>query len=157
MAISLFSVRDISYHAYHALTLCDVARRARLSILSFIHFVKNYPVNIVISTSRLLTCANRTTARRFWFRQSATKWVETLRPKWTFDVFRTSKREKITFPPPSPPFNVVPLFELPLEDKKHPNFEWRGQGRGVDSYVSEVTLFEYNVSTILSPIVGSSY
>ena len=47
-----------------------------------IHFVKNYPVNIVISTSyRLLTCANRTTARRFWFRQSATKWVETLRPK----------------------------------------------------------------------------
>ena len=65
MAISLFSVRDISCHAYHALTFCDVARRARLSILSFIHFVKNYPVNIVISTSRLLTCANRTTARRF--------------------------------------------------------------------------------------------
>ena len=27
------------------------------------------------------------------------------------------------------------------------------QGRGVDSYVFEVTLFEYNVSTILSPIV----
>ena len=74
-----------------------------------------------------------------------------------FDVFRTSKREKITFPRPSPPCNVVPLFELPLENKKHPNFEWRGQGRGVDSYVSEVTLFEYNVSTILSPIVGSSY
>ena len=70
-----------------------------------------------------------------------------------FDVFRTSKGEKITFPPPSPPCNVVPLFELPLENKKHPNFEWRGQGRGVDSYVSEVTLFEYNVSTILSPIV----
>ena len=40
-----------------------------------------------------------------------------------------------------------------LEKKKHPNFEWRGQGMGVDSYVSEVTLFEYNVSTILSPIV----
>ena len=74
-----------------------------------------------------------------------------------FDVFRTSKREKITFPRPSPPCNVVPLFELPLENKKHPNFEWRGHGRGVDSYVSEVTLFEYNVSTILSPIVGSSY
>ena len=69
-----------------------------------------------------------------------------------FDVFRSSKGEKIAFPPPSPPCNVVPLFELPLENKKHPNFEWRGQGRGVDSYVSEVTLFEYNVSTILSPI-----
>ena len=157
MVISLFSVRDISCHAYHALTLCDVARRARLSILSFIHFVKNYPVNIVISTSRLLTCANRTTARRFWFRQSATKWVETLRPKWTFWRFPDFKRGKDEFPPPSPPCNVVPLFELPLENKKHPNFEWRGQGRGVDSYVSEVTLFEYNFSTILSPIVGSSY
>ena len=70
-----------------------------------------------------------------------------------FDVFRTSKGEKIAFPPPSPPCNVVPLFKLPLENKKHPNFEWRGQGRGVDSYASEVTLFEYNVSTILSPIV----
>ena len=64
--------------------------------------------------------------------------------------------DKMTWdtPPPSPPCNVVPLFELPLENKKHPNFEWRGQGRGVDSYVSEVTLFEYNVSTILSPTVA---
>ena len=52
-----------------------------------------------------------------------------------FDVFRTSKGEKIAFPPPSPPFNIVPLFELPLENKKHSNFEWRGQERGVDSYV----------------------
>ena len=72
-----------------------------------------------------------------------------------FDVFRTSKGEKIAFPPPYPPCNVVPLLKLPLENKKHPNFEWRGQGRGVDSYASEVTLFEYNVSTILSPIVAS--
>ena len=70
-----------------------------------------------------------------------------------FDFFRTSKGDKRAFPPPSPPCNVVPLFELTLENKKHPNFEWRGQVRGVDSYVSEVTLFEYNVSTILSPIV----
>ena len=73
-----------------------------------------------------------------------------------FDVFWTLEGEEIAFPPPSPPCNVVPLFELPLENKKHPNFEWRGQGRGVDSYVSEVTLFEYNVSTILSPIVGTA-
>ena len=73
-----------------------------------------------------------------------------------FDVFRTLEGEEIAFPPPSPPCNVVPLFELPLENKKHPNFEWRGQGRGVDSYASEVTLFEYNVSTILSPIVGTA-
>ena len=39
-----------------------------------IYLLKNDPVNIVISTSyRLLTGANRTTARRFPFRQSAIK------------------------------------------------------------------------------------
>ena len=39
-----------------------------------IYLLKNDPVNIVITTSyRLLTGANRTTARRFRFRQSATK------------------------------------------------------------------------------------
>ena len=27
------------------------------------------------------------------------------------------------------------MLEQPLENNKHPNFEWRGQGRGVDSYV----------------------
>ena len=43
MAISLFSVRDISCHVYHALTLCDVVRRARFSILSFIK--TKYKVN----------------------------------------------------------------------------------------------------------------
>ena len=43
MAISLFSVHDISCHAYHALRLCDVARRARFSILSFIE--TKYKVN----------------------------------------------------------------------------------------------------------------
>ena len=38
------------------------------------YLLKNDPVNIVISTSyRLLTFANRTTARRFQFRQSVTK------------------------------------------------------------------------------------
>ena len=55
--------------------------------------------------------------------------------------------------PPSHPGNVVPLFELPLENNKHPNFEWRGRGGVWILMFSEVTLFEYNVSTILSPIV----
>ena len=41
----------------------------------------------------------------------------------------------VAFPPSYLPYNVVPLFELPLENNKHPNFEWRGQGRGVDSFV----------------------
>ena len=74
--------------------------------------------------------------------------------KGLFNVFLTSKREKIALsPPPSPPYNVVPLFELPLENNKHPNFEWRA---GVWILLfSEVTLFEYNVSTILSVIVDA--
>ena len=49
--------------------------------------------------------------------------------------FSDFKREKYSFSPPFPPCNVVPLFELPIENNKHPNFEWRGQGRGVDSFV----------------------
>ena len=48
------------------------------------------------------------------------------------------------------------MFELPIENNKHPNFEWRGQGRGADSFVLKVTLFEYNVSTILWPIEGEN-
>ena len=55
--------------------------------------------------------------------------------KGLFDLFLTSKEENITFPPPSPPCNFVPMFELSLENNKRPNFEWRGQGRSVDSYV----------------------
>ena len=47
----------------------------------------------------------------------------------------TSKGENIAFPPPSHPCNVVPMFKLPIENNKHPNFEWRGQGRGEDSFV----------------------
>ena len=38
------------------------------------------------------------------------------------------------------------------------HFEWRGQRRGVDIVLSsEVTLFEYKVSTILSPIVANIF
>ena len=52
-----------------------------------------------------------------------------------FKVLLTSKGGNIAFPPPSPPCNVVPMFELPIENNKHPNFEWRGQGRAADSFV----------------------
>ena len=77
---------------------------------------------------------------KYWFfsfydLQSATEWVETLRPTWTFWCFPDFKRGKASFLSPIPSCNVVPLFELPLKNKKHPNVEWRGQGRGVDSYV----------------------
>ena len=54
---------------------------------------------------------------------------------WAFYVLLTSKGEVIAFPPPSPPSKVVLMFELPRENNKHPNFEWRGQGRGTDSFV----------------------
>ena len=64
--------------------------------------------------------------------------------KGLFDIFLTSKEENIAFPPPSPPFNVVPLFELPLENNKHPNFEWRGQGRGVHGFLINV-LWSYPI------------
>ena len=65
----------------------------------------------------------------------------------------TSKGENKAFPPPSPPCNVVPLFELPIESNKHPNFECRGGGGVWILLFFEVILFEYNVSTILSLIV----
>ena len=39
------------------------------------------------------------------------------------EVLLTSKGENKTFPPPSPPCNVVLLFKLRTENNKHPNFE----------------------------------
>ena len=47
---------------------------------------------------------------------------------------------------------VVLLFKLPVENAKYLNFEWRGTGVGCGLFCFEVTLFEYNVSIILSPI-----
>ena len=31
--------------------------------------------------------------------------------------------------------NGGPMFDQPIENNKHCKFEWRGQGRGVDSFV----------------------
>ena len=47
-----------------------------------------------------------------------------------------------------------PLFKLRIKNNKHPNFEWRGEGTSENKKIPTPTLFEYNVSTILSPIVG---
>ena len=66
---------------------------------------------------------------------AATKLVETLRPKGLSYVSLTSKGENKAFLPPSSPSNVVPLFELPVENNEHPNFEWREGGEDVDSFV----------------------
>ena len=43
-------------------------------------------------------------------------------------------------------------YKLPVENAKHLNFEWRWSRVGRELFCSEVTLFEYNVSIILSPI-----
>ena len=57
------------------------------------------------------------------------------------------------FPLPLPSCNVtvVPLFELPIENNKHPNFEWRRGGRGVyhfalQSYAIRVQLLSQQFS-----------
>jgi len=54
-----------------------------------------------------------------------------------FYVLLTSKGGNIAFSTLSPPFNVVPIFKLLIDNNKHPNFERRGQGRGADSFVLE--------------------
>ena len=56
------------------------------------------------------------------------------------DVFL---KGKIKLSLPHPPCNVVLLFELPVENNKHPNFEWKGGGGVWIVLFSEVTLFDY--------------
>ena len=71
--------------------------------------------------------------------QSATKWVETLRPKLGFFHFTDFKRVKYSFSSPIPSMQccatVWATCTYRQEHNKHPNFEWTGQGRGVDSFV----------------------
>ena len=47
----------------------------------------------------------------------------------------------------------MPLFQLPTEDNKDPNCGWSGVERGGDFCFSEVTLFEFNVSTIILSLI----
>ena len=70
-----------------------------------------------------------------------------------FYVLLTSKEGNIAFPPPCPLCNVVPLFELPTETHT-PTLNGGDRGGVWILLFSEVTLFEYNVSTILLPIVA---
>ena len=66
----------------------------------------------------------------------------------------TSKEENKAFPTPPPPRDVVPLFELPAANRKHPNFEQSEWGKGVDCLFSEVTPFEDSISKIFPAIVA---
>ena len=72
--------------------------------------------------------------------------------KWAF--LRYFKRRKYRFSSPVPSMQSVPMFELPKENNKHPNFEGGVRGGKRVLLFSEVTLFENNVSTILLPIVA---
>ena len=54
---------------------------------------------------------------------------------WAFLRFTNFRRRKYSFSSPIPSLSVVPIFELPIGTNKHPNFEWRRQGRGADSFV----------------------
>ena len=90
--------------------------------------------------------------------QLATKLVDTLCPKGPLWRLPTYAGENKAFPPSPPPSNVVRRFKLPVENKKkHPNFEWRGEGgRGLDCFVllSYPFFSEHNASIIMSPIVA---
>ena len=72
--------------------------------------------------------------------------------EWAF--LRYFKRRKYRFSSPIPSMQSVPMFELPIENNKHPNFEGGVRGGKRVLLFSEVTLFENNVSTILLPIVA---
>ena len=48
-----------------------------------------------------------------------------------FAFYWLQKEKKIAFPPPSPPCNVLPMFELPTEKKKQtPQLWMEGTGEG---------------------------
>ena len=114
------------------------------------------PPSPVFDPSRKGSVSQTAAGYRTYNRQQNELTHFSLKGLFDVDVFLTSKGENIAFPPPFSPSNVVPLFELPLENNKHLNFECRGQGRVWIVLFSEVTLFVYNVSTILWAIVGVS-
>ena len=74
-----------------------------------------------------------------------------------FDVFLTSKGKNIAFSPPPPPPPIHPLHEMCRCSsylKKTITLNGGDRGGVWIILLSEVTLFEYNISTILSPIVA---
>ena len=103
-----------------------------------IYLLKNDPVNTVSSTSyRLLTAANRRTARRFRFRQSATKWVETLHPKLGFFyVLLTSKGGNIAFLPHPLRAMLCPCSVATYRKQHTPQLWMEGTGEGCRFFCS---------------------
>jgi len=69
--------------------------------------------------------------------------------------FLRLKGENLALPPPYPPCTVLPLFELPIENKLTPNLNEGDRGGVWISLFSEVTLLEYNDSTNFRPMSES--
>ena len=90
---------------------------------------------------------------QFWSLNRRQNELRHFAQNWAFLRFINFKRRNIASPPPpSPPCNVVPLFQLwlPIENNKHSNFEWRGQGRGADSFVLRIQCLNNFVADCLN-------
>ena len=89
------------------------------------------------------------------YNRSVTKLVLTVRSKGAFWRFTDVQRGKYSFSSSIPSMQHCAAVQatLAVENNKHPNFEWRGRERGVDSFVLCSYPIWVRVSTILSPIV----
>ena len=79
---------------------------------------------------------------------------------WAFLRFTDFTRRKYNYSCPIPPCSAVPMFELPVENNKHPQLEWTGRGGGGGGggcgFSCSLKLpYLSTISTILSPIVAS--
>ena len=109
----------------------------------------------VISMEFLLLSLRRSSSRNVLQRRWVRRNICYLQARLS-DVLLTSKGENKAFPPPSPPCHVVHMFLSYLRKTTNtPSLNGGERGRVWNLLFSEVTLFEYNVSTILSPVVGS--
>ena len=109
----------------------------------------------VISMEFLLLSLRRSSSRNVPQRRWVRRNICHLQARLS-DVLLTSKGENKAFPPPSPPCHVVQMFLSYLQKTTNtPSLNGGERGGVWNLLFSEVTLFEYNVSTILSPVVGS--
>ena len=81
--------------------------------------------------------------------QSATKWLETLRPKLGFFHFTDFKRGKYSFSSPIPSMQCCVTVQATYRKQQTPQLWMDKTGEVWILLFSEVTLFENNVSTIL--------
>ena len=81
---------------------------------------------------------NRSVRQKFYNQRNHNRRQNELRhfaQNWLFYVLLTSKEGNIAFLPHPLRAMLCPCSSLPIKNNKHRNFEWRGQGRGADSFV----------------------